>query len=548
MKTAVAGLGALAVGAAYCFSQFEESNKVAAQTDAVLKSTGGAANVTAQQVSDLATAISNKSSIDDEAIQSGENMLLTFKNIRNEAGAGNDIFNQAAMATTDMAAGMAAASGGAVDMKSASIQLGKALNDPVAGITALTRVGVTFTEQQKAQITKLTESGKTLQAQKIILAEVNSEFAGSAEAGKTASAMMSVQFGNLAEAIGGVLAPAINAVLGVIIAFFTFLAKYPALLVTVAAAFGAIAVAMIANSVAASLAAEEGIVFAAVTAYNTAVTLAHAAALGVVTAAQWLWNAALTANPIGLIIVAIAAVIAIIVILVKHFHLADNIMNVLKKTVDVVWGFIKAYVGLVVKLVIGYMKLWIAAIGLVVRVVMALVGVVSRAFQNVYGTISQWLGKAGNFIRNTWDGIVRFFAGIGGKLARAGKGMWDFLWNGFKAVINLVIGGWNQLIHLIDALQIHIHLNPPGPGSIDFDWSGLGIPPIPTLAKGGQVMRTGLALVHEGERFSGIGNGDWGSTTNVYVAGSVISEHDLAETVQKALLRSKRRSGALGLA
>jgi hypothetical protein len=53
--------------------------------------------------------------------------------------------------------------------------------------------------------------------------------------------------------------------------------------------------------------------------------------------------------------------------------------------------------------------------------------------------------------------------------------------------------------------------------------------------------------VHEGERFSGVGK-DFGGTVNVYVQGSVISEHDLAETVQKVLLRSKRRSGALGLA
>jgi hypothetical protein len=59
-------------------------------------------------------------------------------------------------------------------------------------------------------------------------------------------------------------------------------------------------------------------------------------------------------------------------------------------------------------------------------------------------------------------------------------------------------------------------------------------------------MKTGLAMVHEGERFSGVG-GNWGNVTvNVY--GSVMTEHDLAESIQKALLKTKRRSGALGLA
>jgi acid phosphatase family membrane protein YuiD len=72
----------------------------------VLKSTGGAANVTAKQIGALATAISNKVGIDDEAIQSGANLLLTFKNVRNEAGKGNDIFNQSVGVITDMSAAL----------------------------------------------------------------------------------------------------------------------------------------------------------------------------------------------------------------------------------------------------------------------------------------------------------------------------------------------------------------------------------------------------------------------------------------------------------
>src|SRR5690349_2466006 len=97
-----------------------EAQKVGALTTQVIKSTGGAAKVTAQDVGNLATAISNKVGIDDEAIQSGENLLLTFKNVRNEAGKGNDIFNQATKSFVDLAAGMAAASGGEVDFRSAT--------------------------------------------------------------------------------------------------------------------------------------------------------------------------------------------------------------------------------------------------------------------------------------------------------------------------------------------------------------------------------------------------------------------------------------------
>jgi len=192
------------------------------QTDAVLKSTGGVANVTARHVDQLADSISRVAGVDDEAIQAGANMLLTFKNIRNEAGAGNDIFDQTVRITADLAAGYAAASGSTINMKTASVQLGKALQDPITGLTSLRRVGVQFSEVQENVIGKLVDSGNLMQAQKVILAEVTSQFAGSAEAQATASGKVSVAFENLAETIGGLLAPAITFLaekLQVVIAF-----------------------------------------------------------------------------------------------------------------------------------------------------------------------------------------------------------------------------------------------------------------------------------------------------------------------------------------
>jgi phage-related minor tail protein len=143
-----------------------ESARISRLTESTIKSTGGAANITAKQVGDLATAISNKTGADDEAIQSGENLLLTFTNVRNEVGKGNDIFNQATQLALDMSTALG------TDMSSASMQLGKALNDPIKGITALSRAGVSFTAEQKDQIKTLVESGNTMDAQKIILSEL----------------------------------------------------------------------------------------------------------------------------------------------------------------------------------------------------------------------------------------------------------------------------------------------------------------------------------------------------------------------------------------
>lgn len=211
-KTAAVGLGvglAAATAGLVAFGksavdEAREAQKIGAQTEAVIKSTGSAANVTAKQVGDLANAISLKSGIDDEAIQSGENLLLTFTNIRNEAGKGNDVFNQATSIVTDMSVAMGQ------DMKSSAVLVGKALNDPIKGLSALSRVGVAFTDQQKKQITKMVESGHTMKAQKVILGELNKEFAGSAEAQATAGEKASVAWANLQESIGMKLLPLLD--------------------------------------------------------------------------------------------------------------------------------------------------------------------------------------------------------------------------------------------------------------------------------------------------------------------------------------------------
>jgi murein DD-endopeptidase MepM/ murein hydrolase activator NlpD len=202
--TGIALVGGLVVGLKAAHDAYTESYKVGKQTEAVLKSTGMAAGVTAKQVSALATAISNKTGIDDEAIQSGENLLLTFTQVRDVVGKGNDIFTQATRTMTDMSVALGQ------DAKSSAIQLGKALNDPIKGVTALQRVGVSFTKDQKEQIKTLVESGKTLDAQKMILRELNREFGGSAEAAATPLERLKVTIGNLQESIGGALEPTLQ--------------------------------------------------------------------------------------------------------------------------------------------------------------------------------------------------------------------------------------------------------------------------------------------------------------------------------------------------
>ena len=193
----LAGIAALGTGLGIAFSEAMGAQEILAQTEAVIRSTGSAAGMTAEEVSNLATAISLQSRFSDDAIQKGENLLLTFTNI------GSEVFPGATQAMVDMAAAMG------TDVASGAVQLGKALNDPIAGISALSRVGVTFTDEQKKVIEQLVATGDVAGAQQVILAELNKEFGGSAAAAAGTFAgqldVMKNRLLNVAEAIGGPL-------------------------------------------------------------------------------------------------------------------------------------------------------------------------------------------------------------------------------------------------------------------------------------------------------------------------------------------------------
>ena len=190
-------IGGSLVKAAY------ESQKVMKQTDAIIKATGGAAGLTGEQVAKLSQKLSFQSGVDDELIQSSLNLLLTFKQVRNEVGAGNDIFNRAAQAALDLGNVF-----GSTD--AAAKMLGKALSDPIKGVTALARAGVNFSQQQRDQIKTLVQSGKSLDAQKLILKEVESQVGGTAAATATGFDRMKVAIGNVQENLGNLLIPVVE--------------------------------------------------------------------------------------------------------------------------------------------------------------------------------------------------------------------------------------------------------------------------------------------------------------------------------------------------
>lgn len=180
----------------------QDAESALADLKAVLESTGGAAGVTLDELVANAAALQKTTKFSDEAVMSAQGMLLTFTKI------GKDIFPDATMATLDMAEKFG------MDASQAAITLGKALNDPVQGVTALRRIGVQLTDQQEEQIKAFVAVGDVASAQKIIMEELAIEIGGVAEAAGATSSGSFEQFKNqlddMKEIIGTAIIPVLT--------------------------------------------------------------------------------------------------------------------------------------------------------------------------------------------------------------------------------------------------------------------------------------------------------------------------------------------------
>jgi hypothetical protein len=193
-ERAVKALGvSLAVGAIIRATVTQEA--AIAQLEARIRSTGGAAGLTSRELQQFASSLQGVTTFGDEAILAMQGVLLSFTSIR------GDVFKDATKAILDMSIAMGQ------DLKSSAVQVGRALNAPKEGLQAMTRVGVKFTDEQKAAVKAMVEMNDIAGAQAIILRELQVEFGGSAEAARDtlggALTGLKNAFGDLLEARTG---------------------------------------------------------------------------------------------------------------------------------------------------------------------------------------------------------------------------------------------------------------------------------------------------------------------------------------------------------
>ncbi len=167
---AVVGFGSALAGVALLMSASvsagEQMERQLYKQEAVLRATGYAAGFNAQQLDQMArqTAFATLASVED--IREAQNVMMTFRRVQ------GDIFTEAVGLTQDLAVVMGGSAASNAKM------LGRALEDPITGVTALTRAGVSFSTQQKEVIKDLVETGNRAEAQRLILAELQKQVGG----------------------------------------------------------------------------------------------------------------------------------------------------------------------------------------------------------------------------------------------------------------------------------------------------------------------------------------------------------------------------------
>lgn len=291
-------------------------------------------------------------------------------------------------------------------------------------------------------------------------------------------------------------------------------------------------------------------------------------ALGLATTAVWLFNIALNANPIMLIITAIGALVGGILWVATQTTFFQDVWTNVTNAIGTAWNWLWTsvlqpvftaigdvfswiYNNIIMPIVTGimiYIGLWAAVITWLWETVISPVfAAIGQAFNWIWanvispvidfisagiraaGDVFNWLYQ--NAVKPAFDGVAAAFdwvwrsiispvadaisgamRGIGNTVRDVFGGLASFIGSAFQAALNVVRGPINGIIGLVNSairglnsLSVTIPSWVPIVGGQTW---GLNIPTIPMLAKGGTITGAGSVLVGEnGPEILNVGRG-----------------------------------------
>lgn len=149
-----------------------DAEKEQTQLAAAIKSTGGAAGWSVERLNAMADSMEKTSTFSAGQINQAQTRMLSY------AGVVGEQFPRAMQAVIDMSERMG------YEVTASAETIGKALDVPSEGLTALSKQGFRFTDAQKELVKQFERTGQTAKAQDIILQALESSYGGAAQAAR----------------------------------------------------------------------------------------------------------------------------------------------------------------------------------------------------------------------------------------------------------------------------------------------------------------------------------------------------------------------------
>ena len=395
----------------------EESEIAFKRLDKTFKNMGETNSNAANDAADYASKLQMQIGVEDEEIQMVQSKIATFKKVSDESARMAGTFDRATAAAFDLAAG------GFGEASANAVQLGKALQDPARGATALAKTGAL--NKSDIPLIKQIQATKGLgAAQEYVLKAVERQVKGQAANTATSAAKMKVTFSEVAETLGKSLLPqvqkAMSTVGNVVNKFNDWAQNNKKLLGTIVKVVGGLGLlSLIVSGASFIFGGLLKVIAGAIwlkkqylfwTNLTAAAEKGSAMAKGILaiktgfaTAAQWLLNTSLYGCPIVWIIAGVLAVIAIVVLLVKNW---DKVSAFFSK----IWSKIKNI----------FSDAWVF---------------IKNIFFNYspYGLIIKHWDKISSFFSGLWVKIKQIFLAVPLIFIKLGSDIISGLWNGIKS-------------------------------------------------------------------------------------------------------------------
>jgi hypothetical protein len=537
------------------FAGAADAAKSSALLNSEISNLGPAAQSAFSGASDFANTLGANIGQDDDDIRKVQAKLASFPDAFKSGSDGADAMKRATAAAFDLQAL------GIGDAESNILGIGKALNDPIKGMTALSKSGVSFSAVQKEQIKQAMAHGDLAKAQQILLTGIESNAKGAAAATVTNTQKMQVAFGNLTEGVAGALMPAIQQVAGWV------LDKMPA----ISDFFSSISyyvqgfIDMLMNGtdgaddwisgmglgpdspVLSTIDTIRNVVAALVPAMTTAFNQIKAAVLpalmGIRTTIQTDVIPALSSF--------ISAVTPIVTFLVQRLapvvaSVFGTALTVIKGALQIISGVLNVFAGLFTG---DWSRMWTGVKQILGGAWTVIQGLVKNAFVVLGAVFGIAVGALKAAAGRIWDGIKSAFAPAPGSLASIGRQMIDGLIGGIRNAAGAV---WNAAQSIVSNIPLAIR-----------KLMGIASPSRVMMGLGGHIMdglllglqdgtpgveghMAGLNLTPSGGGSGGRGYRPASGGVNVYISGIVGDEHVVVRKIQEAFNRSDLRGYGVG--